>query len=85
MKCPTPQNRRPKISEIRNCSKWLREEIKLLNPKIICLLGKDAQKSLGLELSWGQIVMGTFFLGQFPKITDATRTEHFRRLKKLIE
>lgn len=83
VKCPTPQNRRPKISELRNCSKWLREEIKLLNPKIVCLLGRDAQKSLGLELTWGQAIFATWFPGQYAQITDATRIEHFKKLRKL--
>ena len=94
VKCPTPNNRRPKVSEVRACFRWLLQEIKLLNPKVICCLGKDAVKSLfgtKIELEWGQLyrVLGrrifvSYFPGQYSKVRDETRVKHFRKLRRLI-
>ena len=39
IKCRPPANRDPLPSEIKSCDKWLNEQIKLLNPKIIITLG----------------------------------------------
>jgi uracil-DNA glycosylase family 4 len=40
IKCRPPANRDPLPSEIKSCDKWLDEQIKLLNPKIIITLGR---------------------------------------------
>lgn len=37
-----PQNRQPKKSELKACRKWWEEQIKIINPKLIVLLGKVA-------------------------------------------
>lgn len=41
-------NRPPASSEIQNCSKHLREQIRLLNPKIVCTLGGAALKATNI-------------------------------------
>jgi DNA polymerase len=40
IKCRPPANRDPLPSEIKSCNKWLDEQIKLLEPKIIITLGR---------------------------------------------
>ena len=44
IKCMLPKNRKPKQDEIKICSNYLNEEIKLINPKIIVPLGYYAIK-----------------------------------------
>jgi DNA polymerase len=50
VKCRPPENRLPRKIEIDTCLPYLEEQIKLINPKIIVLLGLTAVKSyLGLK------------------------------------
>lgn len=42
IKCRPPNNRDPKPEEIKECSHFLERQIKLINPKIICPLGRYA-------------------------------------------
>ncbi len=44
LKCRPPNNRNPKIEEIKACSPYLEEQIKIIDPKIIVLLGNFALK-----------------------------------------
>lgn len=44
VKCRPPKNRDPKPEEIKKCSLFLEKEIKEINPKIICPLGRFAVK-----------------------------------------
>ena len=44
VKCMLPKYRRPKQDEIEICSKYLDEEIELINPKVLVLLGYYATK-----------------------------------------
>lgn len=44
LKCRPPKNRNPSIDEIKTCTPWLIEQIKTLNPKIICTLGNYSTK-----------------------------------------
>jgi len=40
--CRPPNNRVPKIDEVQACSKWLRMELDIVQPRIIVALGKPA-------------------------------------------
>lgn len=40
LKCRPPTNRDPKIEEINMCKKYLEKQIEIIDPKIICTLGK---------------------------------------------
>ncbi len=40
LKCRPPNNRDPNSEEIQACSPWLEEQINVINPKIICTLGR---------------------------------------------
>src|SRR5262249_52428627 len=47
VKCRPPKNRAPKVGEIETCtSNYLFEQIELLNPKLIVLLGGIAAKKI---------------------------------------
>ncbi|MCS6768614.1 MAG: uracil-DNA glycosylase [Candidatus Nitrosocaldus sp.] len=46
VKCRPPMNRRPRRDEIRACKQYLEREIMLVNPRIICLMGRTAHDSL---------------------------------------
>ena len=43
-------NRRPKASEIKNCSPFLKETLKLINPQIVVTLGSVGLKALNIIL-----------------------------------
>jgi uracil-DNA glycosylase len=51
VKCRPPNNRIPTEEEIRICTdQYLKKEIEIISPKVICILGATALKSLlGLE------------------------------------
>ena len=52
VKCRPPGNRNPETDEINACKKFLKSQIKLVNPEIIILLGSVATKEiLGEEYS----------------------------------
>lgn len=44
VKCRPPKNRDPKESEIKKCGCFLEKQIKFVNPKIICPLGRFSSK-----------------------------------------
>ena len=46
IKCHPPNNRDPKPEEISACLPYLRKQIKMINPKIICTLGKFSTQVL---------------------------------------
>ncbi len=53
VKCRPPQNRDPKESEINCCKQYLERQIEIINPKIICSLGRYSMNfmmdKLGIE------------------------------------
>ena len=46
LKCRPPNNRDPQADEISNCSSYLRQQIELIQPKIILVVGRIAAQSL---------------------------------------
>jgi uracil-DNA glycosylase len=46
VKCRPPDNRRPNKQEVDSCNSYLRKEIEIIQPKIICILGNTAFGSL---------------------------------------
>jgi len=42
VKCRPPGNRKPKRSELLACRSWLEQQIVLVNPSVVCLLGATA-------------------------------------------
>ena len=52
LKCRPPGNRDPKIDEISTCKEYLFEQINIIDPKIICTLGKYSTQLI-LDTSHG--------------------------------
>ena len=46
VKCRPPNNRVPKTDERNTCQEYLKEEISIIKPKIICVLGNTAFNSI---------------------------------------
>jgi len=46
IKCRTPGDRDPLPAEMQACSRWLDEQLDLLQPKVICLLGRVAAQQV---------------------------------------
>jgi len=56
LKCRPPENRDPQIDEIETCKPYLLQQIKLIQPKIICALGRiSAQVLLETKSPLGQL------------------------------
>jgi len=72
VKCRPPQNRDPLPAESEACMPWLREQFRLLHPKIVVCLGRvAAQRMIRQDFSvtreHGQIINkgGILFMGTF--------------------
>ena len=72
VKCRPPQNRDPQPDEQDVCIQWLREQVRVLRPKVIVCLGRiAAQRLIGPEFrvtrEHGQFVdkKGTLMMGTF--------------------
>ena len=50
VKCRPPNNRKPKKEEIQSCSEYLQNEIRLINPELITLLGRTAVENIHKKL-----------------------------------
>jgi DNA polymerase len=46
IKCRPPRNRNPEPDEIETCSPFLRRQIEIIRPKVICALGNFAAQTL---------------------------------------
>lgn len=42
VRCRPPENRSPRVGEIRACAGWLAEQIRLLDPRLVVVLGRFA-------------------------------------------
>lgn len=71
VKCRPPANRKPKSDETRICARtYLRPQIDLINPKIVCLMGNVASSALigrqGVTSIHGQVYDGRFLVTFHP-------------------
>ncbi len=67
LKCRPPENRDPLLDEIEACSTFLKQQLGIIQPKIICCLGKvAAQTLLGSDLSLGRLREGIHFFEGIP-------------------
>jgi len=46
IKCRPPNNRDPKTDEVQACNLWFVQQLSLLQPKMICLLGRVAAQTV---------------------------------------
>jgi DNA polymerase len=72
VKCRPPDNRDPQLDEIEACSPYLREQVRLIDPRVIVTLGNFATRTIlqtqagisrvrGQRFDWeGRVVIPTF-------------------------
>ena len=46
VKCRPPENRKPSKEELNTCSPWLKEQLRIISPKIILLVGATAVEGI---------------------------------------
>jgi len=46
VKCRPPENRKPSIDEVDSCNPWLKEQLRIVNPKITLLVGATALEGI---------------------------------------
>nr|WP_241696961.1 uracil-DNA glycosylase [Mariprofundus sp. KV] len=46
IKCRPPNNRDPRMDEVQSCNLWFEQQLELLQPKMICLLGRVAAQTV---------------------------------------
>lgn len=60
VKCRPPNNRVPENDEISTCRQYLKKEIQMISPEIVCILGATALQALlnlkGLQRYHGKII-----------------------------
>jgi uracil-DNA glycosylase family 4 len=62
LKCRPPNNRDPQESEVRECENYLKQQIKLINPTVICALGRvSAQWLLQTTAPLGTLRQGEYY------------------------
>ena len=72
VKCRPPHNRDPKPEEQEQCIKWLRQQFKIIKPKIVICVGRIAaqrliDKDFRVTKQHGEFIdkNGTLFMGTF--------------------
>lgn len=98
VKCRPPNNRTPLEREERSCEGFLKSEIELINPKIICIMGNTAFHSLlngdNIMKNRGKIVQKdgmTYFLTVHPAATIYNKSlldilkKDMKRLVKILK
>ena len=98
VKCRPPKNRVPSKKEEESCNDFIKQEIEIINPKIICVMGNTAYGTLldGKEITknHGKIVEEDgrkFFVTFHPAATIYNQKlveelkEDFRKLAKFLE
>ncbi len=99
LKCRPPDNRDPVESEIRCCEKFLVEQIELIEPRIICALGRIAAQwllrtkaplsalRLGEHAYQGVPVLVTYHPAALLRQPQLKRSawEDFKKLKRILD
>ena len=98
VKCHTPKNRRPTKKEIETCKHFTFEQLEIIQPKVIVLLGDVALEAFDFDEKLskihgkiikkeGRIYFPTFHPAaamRFPKIRKLMEKD-FKKLKKLVK
>ena len=87
VKCRPPNNRVPNTDERSTCQEYLKEEISIIKPKIICVLGNTAFNSIlgGSEITKfrGKIIRkNKSSLTKLASITTSTLSSAYSKYKK---
>lgn len=71
LKCRPPANRDPQVNEVEACTPYLRAQIDLIAPKVICPMGNHATKFIMAMFPLKDKINGISRLhGQIFKVTD---------------
>ena len=66
IKCRPPENRDPEASEISACSDYLDQQINIIKPKVLVLLGKiAANRLLGEDMPMSELRLKKFFIDKY--------------------
>ena len=66
IKCRPPENRDPEIVEIDACSNYLDQQINIIKPKVLVLLGKiAANRLLGEDIPMSKLRLKKFFIEKY--------------------
>ena len=66
IKCRPPENRDPEASEISACSDYLDQQINIIKPKVLVLLGKiAANRLLGKDMPMSELRLKKFFIDKY--------------------
>jgi DNA polymerase len=66
IKCRPPENRNPEASEISACSDYLDQQINIIKPKVLVLLGKiAANRLLGEDMPMSELRLKKFFIDKY--------------------
>ena len=66
IKCRPPENRDPEVSEINACSDYLDQQINIIKPKVLVLLGKiAANRLLGEDMPMSELRLKKFFIDKY--------------------
>ena len=66
IKCRPPDNRDPEIVEINACSDYLDQQINIIKPKVLVLLGKiAANRLLGEDIPMSELRLKKFFIDKY--------------------
>ena len=66
IKCRPPENRDPEASEINACSDYLDQQINIIKPKVLVLLGKiAANRLLGEDMPMSELRLKKFFIDKY--------------------
>jgi len=70
VKCRPPKNRKPKRCEIDACRPYLKAQMEMLNPKVVCLMGNVAAQTVlgsqGIASLRGKIFLDRFLVTFHP-------------------
>jgi len=79
LKCRPPDNRNPLPAEILTCEEYLKKQINLIKPKVICALGKFAAQTLLRTTDPISKLRGKFFDYQGAKLVPTFHPAYLLR------
>ena len=95
-KCRPPGNRTPTLDEMEKCFPYLKEQIEIINPKVLCLLGAVAgqaflnrkvkiTKERGAVIKWNDKILLLTYHPAYVLRNPKEEETLFKDIKKAIE
>lgn len=85
LKCRPPENRDPERDEVEACTPYLRRQLEIIEPRVICCLGRHAaQTLLGTSAPLASLRERAHFFGAIPVVVTfhpaaLLRNPHWKR------